>query len=140
MSVPVEVCAAVVRRGGRLLVARRARPASLAGSWEFPGGKLEPGESPAECLARELREELAFDVTVGEFLGASSSEAEEGRPALRLSAYAARPNGGATEPELIDGTHDRVAWVTAEELRALDLAPLDVPLVAGAIDSLSLDD
>lgn len=130
----IEVCAAVVVRGMTILVARRARPVELVGKWEFPGGKLEVGESPQECLVRELREELAYDVSVSERLGASERIPSEGGNAdLRLTAYAARPIEDGDEPTPIDGTHDRVRWVTADELSALDLAPLDVPLVVGAI-------
>ncbi|MEM1448137.1 MAG: (deoxy)nucleoside triphosphate pyrophosphohydrolase [Planctomycetota bacterium] len=135
----IEVCAAVVVRGSTVLVARRARPAELAGKWEFPGGKLERGETPAECLARELREELAYDVEVvaGEPLGSSTRIPEEGGEAdLRLTAYAARPSRGSDDPTPVDGTHDLVRWVDAAELRALDLAPLDVPLVDGALRHL----
>ncbi len=142
MSAPVEVCAAVVVDGDRLLVARRARPAELAGLWEFPGGKLESGESPAQCLEREMIEELALPIVVGEAIGASTQAAERRggreRPALRLTAYAAhlRP-GPVREPRLVDGTHDRVAWVSAAELRDLRLAPLDVPLQDAAMALLA---
>ena len=58
----IEVAAAVIQRRDRVLVARRARPASLAGKWEFPGGKLEPGETGQEALGREIVEELDLRV------------------------------------------------------------------------------
>lgn len=129
----IEVCAAVVRRAdGRVLVARRTRPAALAGLWEFPGGKLEDGEDGATCLRREIAEELDLSIEVGAALGASEQGPEAGA-ALRLVAYAARPEAGAGAPRLVDGTHDSLRWVDADELRALDLAPLDVPLVAPAL-------
>jgi 8-oxo-dGTP diphosphatase len=64
MSSDVVVTAAVVERDGRLLVTRRAEGTHLAGKWEFPGGKCEPGESHEACLAREIREELATEVRV----------------------------------------------------------------------------
>lgn len=137
----IEVAAAVVRRGGRVLVARRARPAELAGLWEFPGGKLEPGESGEEALARELVEELALDVEVGGVLGSSERlPAGGGAADLRLTAYAARPRDGGQEPRPIDGTHDALRWVDAAELVDLDLAPLDVPLVPGALAYLNTPD
>lgn len=60
---PLIVTAAVIRDGDKVLVARR-QSGHLAGKWEFPGGKLEPGESPKECLARELKEELGIEVAV----------------------------------------------------------------------------
>ena len=57
----IVVAAALVDRDGRLLVQQRPEGLSMAGLWEFPGGKLEPGETPEECLVRELREELGID-------------------------------------------------------------------------------
>lgn len=119
-----------------MLVARRTRPEELRGLWEFPGGKLEPGETPQECLVRELEEELGYSVTVGAALGASVRD-EPGRALLRLTAYSARPTDPAYEPVPIDGTHDAIRWVTADELDALALAPLDVPLVEGVRKYLS---
>jgi 8-oxo-dGTP diphosphatase len=134
----IEVAAAVVCRGDRVLVARRARPAELAGLWEFPGGKLEPGESGEAALARELVEELDLAVEVGDVLGRSERVPPGGgAPDLGLTAYAARPLDGAAEPRPVDGTHDELRWVTAAELPELDLAPLDVPLVPGALAHLS---
>lgn len=126
----IEVCAAAIMdREGRVLIARRTRPAALAGLWEFPGGKLEEGESGAACLVRELREELALEIEVG----AALDDAVESRPgggALRLTVYAARPSAGTEPaPRLVDGTHDAVRWVTAEELDARSMAPLDQPLL-----------
>ncbi|MEL6429884.1 MAG: (deoxy)nucleoside triphosphate pyrophosphohydrolase [Planctomycetota bacterium] len=128
----IEVCAAVVLRAdGRVLAARRTRPPELAGRWEFPGGKLEPGETPAECLVRELQEELGIDVLVGGALGASERPPGDGLP-LRLTAYEARPAGAGCDPLPVDGTHDAVRWVDAASLETLEWAPLDVPLLEGA--------
>jgi AI-2 transport protein TqsA len=129
---PLEVCAAVImREDGTILIARRTRPADVAGLWEFPGGKLEPGETASACLARELHEELGLPITVGERLGAST---RDNPSPLRLTAYAAAPLTAESEPRLKDGTHDEVRWVEREELAAMaaagKLAPLDVPLVS----------
>ncbi|MDG1051358.1 MAG: NUDIX domain-containing protein [Planctomycetota bacterium] len=134
----IEVAAAVIQRGDRVLVARRARPAALAGKWEFPGGKLEPGETGQEALAREIVEELDLRVEAGVALGRSHRvPSGEDAPDLRLTAYAARALDPSHEPRLVDGTHDSLRWVTAEELPTLDLAPLDVPLVQGAVAFLA---
>ncbi len=116
----------IVRAPGLVLVARRTRPEDLCGLWEFPGGKLEPGEVPSDCLVREIREELSFEIEVDGFL-AESFRGEEGAASLVLSSYAARPLRADDEPVLTDGTHDRVRWVDAKELNELALAPLDVP-------------
>ena len=62
----IVVTAAVIEHEGRYLVTRRQRGVHLEGYWEFPGGKCEPGESLADCLRRELREELGADATIGE--------------------------------------------------------------------------
>lgn len=126
----IEVCAAAIRDDeGRVLVARRVRPAHLAGLWEFPGGKLEPGEDGAACLVRELQEELRLGVVVGAALD-HAIESREGGGALRLTVYASRPAEPGPAPTPVDGTHDQVRWVHGAELETLELAPLDRPLVA----------
>ena len=130
---PLEVCAAVVRsKEGTILVAKRTRPADVAGLWEFPGGKLEEGETPAECLVREFQEELGYGIVVAERVGASTRDS--GDQPLRLTSYLATPSDPCTVPPPRDGTHDEVRWVTRDELLAMaargELAPLDVPLVS----------
>ena len=60
------VVAAAIERDGRYLAARRTRPTDVAGLWEFPGGKVEPGETEEEALVREIREELGVEIAVGE--------------------------------------------------------------------------
>src|SRR5579885_2795901 len=60
---PIQVAVGLLARDGRYLIARRRREAHLGGLWEFPGGKREPGESPEDCLRRELREELGIEIT-----------------------------------------------------------------------------
>lgn len=65
---PIEVSAALLFKGGRLLIARRHKDVHLGGLWEFPGGKRHPGESFQDCLKREVREELGIEVAVGELL------------------------------------------------------------------------
>ncbi|MEO3872606.1 NUDIX domain-containing protein [Nonomuraea sp. B12E4] len=69
MSAVVVVAAVIVGSGGRVLAAQRAEPPALAGGWEFPGGKVEPGEAEEVALVRECREELGVEVVVGERVG-----------------------------------------------------------------------
>ncbi len=125
----VRVVAAVVERGGRLLVCRRPPHKRHGGLWEFPGGKCEPGESDADAARRELREELGVEVT-----------------AVRPAAFAADDPGSpflvAFVPVAIAGEpacreHTALAWGTPAELARLALAPSDRRfvewLLAGAV-------
>lgn len=121
---PLAVTAAILWRDDRLLIARRVAPDWLAGAWEFPGGKIERGESPEDCLARELSEELALEVRVGALLCRTTHR----YPALtvELHAYLARWISG--EPRPVD--HDAVEWVRPAELDDYSLAPADLPIAA----------
>jgi 8-oxo-dGTP diphosphatase len=120
---PVRVTAAlIVDDAGRVLVARRAAGRHLAGYWEFPGGKLEPGESPEACLARERREELGIECEVGA-LRATSVHAYD-RGTIELLAYDARWVSG----ELVLHDHDAIEWVAPEGLFTIELAPADIPI------------
>lgn len=116
------VAAAVIIEDGRLFLARRPPGDNLAGMWELPGGKVEVGETPQECLARELREELAMEAKAGEILAETEYTYVHGR--FRMLALRAVRQSGF---ELL--VHDRVAWVSADGLGAHDLAPADVALV-----------
>lgn len=119
----IEVVAGVIQWSGLYLIARRAPGKNLAGYWEFPGGKVEAGETHAACLARELNEELDLDVTVEAYICESVSG--EGEHRVRLVAYAAR-----TEQEHITSTdHDEVRWVDIYEFGDYEFAPADVPIV-----------
>ena len=123
-SSPRVVVAAVIKDGGgRLLVARRPPGSHLAGLWEFPGGRVEPGEEPAAALVRELREELGV-------------EAETGRPVtfawhrdsdrdVLLLFYEAWITGGS--PRGLEG--QEVRWVSRSELKSLATPPADAELV-----------
>ncbi|HWM57390.1 MAG TPA: NUDIX domain-containing protein [Pseudonocardia sp.] len=117
------VVAAAVHRSGRLLVARRARPAALAGRWELPGGRVEPGESELEALGRECREELAAAVTVTGRLGTDLPI-----DAGVLRVYAAELAGGAAEPQPLE--HDALRWVGPAELAGLDWLDADRAVLA----------
>jgi 8-oxo-dGTP diphosphatase len=111
----VVVGAAVVR-DGRLLVARRSRPAELAGRWELPGGQVEPGESDVDALVRECKEELGVTITVGDRVG---PDLPLGRRVLRVYA-ASLPVG---EPRAIE--HAELRWVRAADLAELDWLSAD---------------
>ena len=115
------VTAAILRHDDRILLARRS-DGSQAGRWEFPGGKVEPGETDEACLARELREELGIDTEIGALFAESIYTYEAGR--IRLRAYEVRWLSGALRAVV----HDRLEWVPAGELLRYDMLPADVPI------------
>jgi 8-oxo-dGTP diphosphatase len=119
----IDVAAAILIENERVLIARRKPGASQAGMWEFPGGKVWPGEAPEECLKRELREELGLDIAVGKFLGASIHAYAD--QSIRLLAYFARIEAGS--PVLND--HAEVEWVRFDEVGRFTFCPADMPFV-----------
>ena len=110
---PRTVVGAVIIDGGRVLAARRIKPPELAGQWEFPGGKVEPGETPEEALRREVAEELGLSITVGEEL-----KPERGvwtiSPRYVLRLFVATISAGA-EPA-VGKDHDQFRWLAEPEL------------------------
>jgi 8-oxo-dGTP diphosphatase len=122
----VRCVGAVVRdAGGRLLVVRRGRPPE-AGRWSLPGGRVEPGESDAAAVARELREETGLLVTVGDLVGRVERAGPHGQ-VYDIHDYAAEVAGGRLNAG--DDAAD-VRWVTAAELRAL-------PTSSGLVEALA---
>ena len=120
------VAAALIRSDGTVLVQLRPAGKQLAGLWEFPGGKIEMGESPEAALVRELREELGIEVAVEALSPVTfASEALAGRH-LVLMLYAVRT--WQSDPQALEASALR--WVTAEAMAALPMPPADVPLVA----------
>lgn len=128
MGETLIVVGAAIIRDGRVLAAQRAEPERLRGLWEFPGGKTEPGETPAQALVRECREELGVTVRAGEPVGAdvpfpAPSDGHTRPAVLRLL----RAELLAGEPRALE--HREVRWVPAEGLRDLDWMPADVPFL-----------
>ena len=115
----IAVAAGVVCREGRIMICQRKSGGHQPLKWEFPGGKLEAGESPEQALARELREELGIEVRVGRILDAQRI-ADDGRDLLVLF-YSAEIASG--EPEPLDC--NAVAWAGISELLSYDLAESD---------------
>jgi mutator protein MutT len=116
------VVAAVVERDGSFLVTRRLKGTHLEGLWEFPGGKCDDGESHHECLAREMREELAVEITIGpRILAVSHDYADR---TIALCFYTCDLLGDPV-PQL----GQDMMWVRREDLRTLPLPPADDELV-----------
>lgn len=119
----IPVVAALIVREGKLLIARRPEGKHMAGRWEFPGGKLERGESPEEAIEREIREELAVEIRAGRVYQAIAYSYPE-KDVLLLFYAAALVSG---EPRPVEEAEIR--WVTVEELDKYAFAPADERLV-----------
>ncbi|MDH4197322.1 MAG: (deoxy)nucleoside triphosphate pyrophosphohydrolase [Candidatus Aminicenantes bacterium] len=120
----VRVAAAVIEKDGRVLLTRRGPGLDSAGRWEFPGGKIEPGESAAAALRREIEEELGLRIRVGECL--CTVRRRPAGPGIELLAYRAELVGG--ELRLTD--HDAARWVRPQELASFALTEPDRPVAA----------
>jgi 8-oxo-dGTP diphosphatase len=116
------VTAAIIRRGNKVLLTRRAAGEHLAGQWEFPGGKVHDGETTEACLARELEEELSVVCSIGRKVAESDYHYDHG--AFRIIAYEAEIQSGT----LSLSVHDQAEWVDVGALRDYDLAPADIPI------------
>ncbi|MEU9137611.1 (deoxy)nucleoside triphosphate pyrophosphohydrolase [Streptomyces sp. NPDC048404] len=134
MTERIVVVAGALVRGGRLLAARRSAPPDLAGRWELPGGKVEPGETPEHALVRELREELGVDTLALERVPGEWPL----KPGYVLVVWAARLLPGSHEPEPLQD-HDELRWLTPEEIWDVDWLDQDVPAVKGALPWLDPD-
>jgi mutator protein MutT len=123
MGPVLDVVAALIREGDRLLIAQRLPGKDQALLWEFPGGKLEPGERPEEALAREIDEELGIGIAVGpRFMVTEHATAAR---LVRLHAFWARATSGS--PRALQ-CHDW-RWVTREDLADFAYPPADLPIV-----------
>ena len=122
---PRVVVGAAIVRNRRLLAQRRAAPASLAGRWELPGGRVESGESEPSALRRECAEELGVRIRVIHRVGADVALGEPGRasPVTVLRIYAAHLLPDSPEPRALE--HAGLAWVPAADLPGLDWLDAD---------------
>lgn len=120
----IKVVAAILQKEDKILIARKKEGKPLAGYFEFPGGKIEKGETPEESLIRELMEEMNIKIAIKEYVGESIYDYGNGK-VISLLGY---------KSEIIDGEiklsdHDRYEWVTLEEINNYKIAPADIPLI-----------
>lgn len=121
----VVVAVALVAPDGRILLQKRASGRSMAGLWEFPGGKVEAGETPEAALVRELREELGIEIDADAIWPACFASAPVGERHMILLLYVCRDWRG--EPAALDA--ERLDWVHLADMRALPMPPADAPLI-----------
>jgi 8-oxo-dGTP diphosphatase len=125
-----KVTAGLLVREGRVLIALRKAGKHMGRKWEFPGGKIQPGESPEECLRRELAEELDIEARIGGLVGAARYS--NGVVDLEILLYRAEYLSGSFT--LHD--HEALAWVAPGQLESYDLADSDRELARQAINTL----
>ncbi|WP_087003492.1 (deoxy)nucleoside triphosphate pyrophosphohydrolase [Brevibacterium yomogidense] len=123
MKKRIVVVGAVLVRNGDVLCAQRSQDMTLPGMWEFPGGKLELGESAQQALVRELDEELAIEAEIGERVDETEYEYDFG--VVNLTTYWGNIISG--EPQARE--HAELRWLPIAELAQLDWAPADIPAV-----------
>jgi 8-oxo-dGTP diphosphatase len=127
----IVVAAALVDADGRVLLQQRQATSSMAGLWEFPGGKIEPGETPEQALIRELAEELAISVEQACLAPAAFASAPLGDRHLLLLLYVCRKWRGTPQPLVADG----LRWVRPAQMHGMAMPPADVPLI-GLLEAL----
>ncbi|MDI1249007.1 MAG: (deoxy)nucleoside triphosphate pyrophosphohydrolase [Lacunisphaera sp.] len=125
-SAPVPVVCALIERDSRLLLAQRPENKHLPRKWEFPGGKVEPGEDSAAAIVREIREELGCAVVITRAL--PTFPFTYGAVVIEMIPYVCVL--AARSPEPHPHEHLALAWALPDELLGYDLAPADVPVIA----------
>jgi 8-oxo-dGTP diphosphatase len=120
----IQVAAAVIERDGRVLIGQRKRGSRHSLKWEFPGGKLEPGETPRAALERELREELAIQAVIGEELDSYDVQ-YPGAPLTRLFFFRVTEFSG--EPQNLD--FEQIVWERRSLLATYDFLEGDIAFV-----------
>ena len=126
-----QVTAALIEKQGKILLARRKAGKHMGEKWEFPGGKIDPGESPQEALRRELAEEFSIEARIGEYLG--STEFRQGEIELEIQLYRALHLGGT----FILHDHEEIRWVAPQEVESYELVDSDRKLFRDYVGTLT---
>ena len=119
----ILVVAAIIKKQNKYLIARRASQKAHGGRWEFPGGKIEKGETPEIALERELFEELSIKTRIGPFVISATHDYENFK--IELMAYEVTHLSG----EFKLSEHDEIAWVTAAEMKAYHMSGADLSII-----------
>lgn len=119
----IQVSAAILVHDNMLLIAKRRPTARLPNLWDLPGGKVEPDETPEDCLKRELQEEFGVDVTVTEYVGTHSHTYDFGK--VQLLVYRADWNRG----DFYSKDHQEIRWAFPHELDQFKFAPADLGII-----------
>jgi 5-methylcytosine-specific restriction protein A len=127
-----KVTAAIILKEDKVLIMRRAPGQKYAGGWEFPGGKIEEGETLEHCLERELKEELNIVASVQRFFYKSNYNYPQGN--IQLFAYIVKIIAGDIQLSV----HDKLEWVDKENLLSFDLLPADVPIAKKIVEEISM--
>ncbi len=119
----IEVVAAVIFNGDKFMIAQRNLKKSQGGLWEFPGGKIEPGETGEEALKREIREEFNAEISVGELI----TEVEHHYPEKDVKLYFYRAELVSEKLEVLE--HEAIAWITKADKDKYQFAGADASVV-----------
>lgn len=130
VDVRVDVALALIEQAGEWLVSRRSSGRVFAGLWEFPGGRVEPGESSAQAAVREAAEETGLEVAATDDLGEIETHHNETRIVLHL--VRCRPVAGEARP--CDSALEEVRWVSPIELRTLPMPPVNGQIISRLLD------
>ncbi len=121
-DIPLRVTAALLVHNEKILIAQRSNTGRFANKWEFPGGKIDPGETPQECIRRELQEELGLTATIGNLFSETLYCYDQGK--IRQYTYWANP---VTDPaNLRLSEHQSIAWVLPQEIANYEFAGADL--------------
>ncbi|KRQ86106.1 CTP pyrophosphohydrolase [Caloramator mitchellensis] len=125
-----EVTAAIIIEDDKVLIAKR-KDGNIKGKWEFPGGKVEKGESYEDCLIREIKEELNIEIEIIKHYQTNIHTYDNG--VIKLIAFIAK----AETFDFVLSVHDEIKWVDASELLNFDLAPADIPIAEQLIKDIN---